>query len=171
MKNNREASAAFRKMKMWFCGAQISLCVSVIALLIFPFLGNEYYTELPLPHKVNSAVFWSGLLGELVFYIMAACYKRKYLSAEGAADRGLVGFLAFFRNKEGTIADIFMCLAILVLLISILLHWNNFTVVMIIAASVYLTVQLHSMLNGKIYRVTREKKSKGKGEKHHDESH
>ncbi len=167
MRDNREQFATFQKMKRWFLGAQVSIGVSTGALLAIPFLGNTYFTELPPSYLITGMTFWLGLLGELVCYLMAAIRKKKYVSFEGkecAADKGLVGVLSFFRTKEGMIADIALGIAVVFLVLTVVLDWSGTWTVTTAVVFVFLTLQLHAMLNGKIYRVMREKKQKGKGE-------
>ena len=100
-------------------------------------------------------------------YLMAAICKKKYVSFEGkecAADKGLVGILSFFRTKEGMIADVALGMAVVFLALTVVLDWSGTWTVTTAVVFVFLTLQLHAMLNGKIYRVMREKKQKGKGE-------
>lgn len=173
MRKNRGQREAIRKLRKCLLGICISFGLSTAALLCIPFLGPSYASQLPTSYLITGLLFWLGVIGQAVFYLLAALQKKKYVSLleNDAYVEGPFGIIGLFRNSEAKIADIALAVSVLWLILAILCKWNGSWQVMLPVTAFYLSLQLHSLLNGRIYNILRTKTMKDKGDRKNDNNH
>lgn len=174
MKQWREQIYQMRKVRKLFKTAVFGVVLSTVALLAIPFLESTHTNELPVSYMITGALFWIGILIEIVFYIFAASGLRRYDTLSGEAPstkRGFVGFFAFFRNAEARIADIAMFVSLAWLLITVLAKWTGDFAVMSSVILCFLSVQLHGILNGRVYEFVKHSTNHKKGEKNYEDKY
>lgn len=143
-----------RRFVAWFNAVFAMAGVGWLALLSISFL---HMIKEPLQTYLSYVIagcFWGSLLVELLaVWQCGRC--RKLLRKSGSIEKNgwrAVGILSFGRNREGTIADLCMICAGLVVTVLIVLKVNTVWLVMGSVLLLFLTIQLHCLLNGKNYR-------------------
>lgn len=172
MKQCRKQIYQIRKVKRLLKSAVFGVVLSTVALMIIPFLDSSHSNELPVSYMITGALFWIGIMVEIVFYILAALGLRKYNALSGEAankKRGAVGFFTLFRNAEARVADIVMFVSLAWLLVTVIAKWTGTFAVMSSVILCFLSIQLHGILNGRVYESIKYSTHQVKGEKHNED--
>ena len=104
-----------------------------------------------------AGIFWLGILVGVLFLILTIKQKNfviKKLKQHGNRIRRFknIGIISFFRNNIASVADIFLILMIILLIVLMIFKVNIEWLVILNIVFLYLSIILHSFLNGKNYR-------------------
>lgn len=123
----------------------------IISIIFIKLIDNELTFK-----KVIALLFWLCVIFEQIFFWLSNNKRKKLENQLINEDKLIVNYLqpglvSFFRNKEATVADIaFISSSVLLTVLSVnssKIGWLILSTV----AMVFLTFNLHCLLNGKNY--------------------
>lgn len=144
-----------RRFVVWVKVSFTMVGLAALALISISFL--HLLTE-PLQTYLSYLVagcFWGSLLLEVCAVGRCARYRKYMLkSCNGRyEDYGMTpGIISFGKNKEGFIADVTLLISTLWVAVLLVLQEYSVWVVMPSILFVFLSFQLHCLLNGRNYR-------------------
>ena len=135
----------------------IALAVfETVILCLIPF-----FSRTSAPNKISteayilSALFWTSILAEIFFVISASKIRKriKHQTHEKDADMHLLpGIISFFKNPEAIICDVILFISIIGIIIIIALNVKTKWIIMSGVLTLFISFNLHCILNGKNYR-------------------
>lgn len=141
--------------------------LSAAAILIIPLTENAEGRTLA---NVIALAFWVGLIWEQILFWMANSIRKKIQSRRKRKPvTGRPGIFTFGANPAGLICDVVMGLSLVATVLWIVLDVSSFWLVTATLAVLWLTLNLHCIVNGKTYRyisaIQKSKKGAEKNEK------
>ena len=104
---------------------------------------------------IIAAAFWISIVMECVFSHLST-YERKYVERKEYRNRTLKhsqpGVISFFKNLEATIVDIILFLSAIIVVIIAWLQVKTGWMIITCTSVLFLSFNLHCILNGKNYR-------------------
>lgn len=143
-----------RRFMAWLNTMFAMAGIGWLALLSISFLHLMAEPLKTYMSYIIACCFWGSLLVE-VFATWQCARYRKQLRKSGRAEKNGwkdVGILSFGRNREGTIADLGIVCASLMVAVLIVMKVNTVWLVIGSVLLWFLAIQLHCLLNGKNYR-------------------
>lgn len=134
------------------------LCTHAATFLLMP-LASKYAEQ---THRISlivlGSVFWAAMLAGYVFLVIANVHRRQFVRKKLDGDYKMnsrIGALTFFANTPATIADITLFVSIaafgIMLLFKATENYGTFVMLFLLD----LTLNLHCILNGRIYKTTK----------------
>lgn len=154
-----------KKIKILFWAAVASL-----ALLSLTFSAMPHATRISeATNKVSILIvggaFWFFLAVSCALIIWAIVERKRFMrfDANRRFKTGkLPGVITFFRNVPAIVADVIMILSAVAFVLTQIVWEVDLYLQFYLLSLLVLSVNMHSMFNGKIYRVTKYKAEKYK---------
>ncbi len=145
----------FRRATLFLKLAITCAALSACAILLLPLCGAFDDNTKSLSKIILPVVFWGGFAMELIFFgISNAIGKklRKQILHGKRLRKAPLGIAAFGSNKEARICDIILCAAAVLMVGLLLGRVRTAWLVTLSVALLFLSFNLHCILNGRHYR-------------------
>lgn len=143
-------------------------CIGFLLLLCIPLVDTTGYQIQKLGALLLAAIFWLCIMLE-IFFTFRCKRERVRLEKEHYRSRWmrhmLPGVISFFKNLEATVADIILVITVISTVIVILSRVSSGFISIGSIAILFLSFNMHCLLNGKNYRY---KKAFYKHQKEHE---
>lgn len=138
----------------------ISLAIlEFILFLCIPFVNIDGSSAQRIGAYILASCFWICIIVEGVF-VHLSTKIRKRLNKKDFHSRALKyahpGIISFFKNSEAIIVDIILYVSAIILMIIVWARVKNEWVFMINYSVLFLSFNLHCILNGRNYRYLKE---------------
>lgn len=145
------------------CLSGIGCLISGISLIFIPLVDLSGSTSQKVFAMIVAAVFWLGLVTEIVFFILAnrqcKAIEKGLTKKNGKSFKNApVGVISFFQCREAMVADIISALSLVVLIMLIIFNVSNDWIFVCFAVTFFLSFNIHCFLNGKNYKYLKEYK-------------
>lgn len=128
----------------------------LISILAFVFSSASFMLFYFVDYQKNNftkalgyllpAIFWLGLIIAVVMQILIS------LKLKMEVTKNKIGVVSFFKNKYAVVFDVLMIVSIIITLILLVKHVNNFIVFLIISLLI-ISFEMHCILNGKYFNT------------------
>lgn len=149
-----------KKYRFYLLASLCACFVSAVSLAVIPFSDLDTAGVPRVLAYVAAAVFWTGLIIEIIFFIPAhrSCSNiEKTLEQNGrrTLKNQKPGLITFFSCKEACVVDILCVVSLLTAAVMIIfnLNYSFFTAVIIVFI---ISFNLHCFFNGKNYKYLKE---------------
>ena len=150
-----------RRIKRLFWLSVLCFTVMSVTFLIMPVASSiTTSSERQFPFLVGT-IFWISAVTGYVLVVTANSKRRWFLIHRTDAKVNMnchCGFLTFFSNTIATVFDSILITSIVVAVITVFTDWKNTFLPYILLFLITLSLNLHSMFNGRIYKVTKYKR-------------
>lgn len=146
------------KRLFWLSVAFIVLASS--AFLFMPLTVEANQNKRILMIAIGSS-FWTLSAASYIFLILADKQRKWLINNRGNGNVRmdcLPGLISFFTNIPGTVFDVVMFTSLITLIIIAFTKWRYDYISYILLFLFYLSLNLHSMFNGRIYKSTKFKR-------------
>lgn len=146
-----------KKIKRLFWLAVAFIAVASGTFLLMPLVTDATQNRRMLAMAIGIA-FWLSSIAGYALLIAANIERRWFIShrADGNLKMNcLPGVISFFQNILGTVFDVIMFMSLVMLLIIAFTKWRYDYISYILLSLFYLSLNLHSMFNGRIYKSTK----------------
>lgn len=127
--------------------------LSIVLIPLYSMMGDE--KGAPISY-VGTVLLWIGIIGG---YISLFLFYRQYKQLDV---KGRIGVITFFRNRYASIVDLMLILAVVLIVVLALLNTGTVWIFSLLFGIVFLLVNLHCILNGRVYHTLLSKKRSGK---------
>lgn len=130
--------------------SMLSMLAATIGLACIPVLSE--FTALSY---CAAAVFWLGVIFQQVFFWIGNAGRKKMEQKVFRVKRGgkgALGIICFGSNRKATICDCVMFASIIAVVLEIAFSAKQDWLIMISLVALFLSFNLHCVLNGKNYR-------------------
>lgn len=146
----------YKRFRLRFQFAMICALLSSLALALIPLVNVEGVGSAKIFAYIVGAIFWLGVIAEQILFWLANSDRKvleRRLRRKNCKTIGKIppGVLAFFRNAEATVSDIVLFIAAIIVAVLMIVDVNNKWLTMISIAIMFLSFNLHCLLNGKNY--------------------
>jgi hypothetical protein len=139
-----------------------SMIVGSLALFSIVFLGvgNDGTTGSAVKNNAVALLFWISLITAQAAFWTANSKRRKMEKnmkekkdrKAGKEKKGGMGLFSFFRNIPAAVFDLLLILSVIMILVITAMRINSNLPVIGTVSLLYLSVNLHSVFNGRNYR-------------------
>lgn len=145
-----------KKYRFYLLASLCACFVSAVSLAVIPFSDLDTAGVPRVLAYVSAAVFWAGLLAEIIFYILAcrSCSSiEKILKQNGSKTlkNQRIGLITFFSCKEACVVDI-LCLVSFLMAVVMTIFNLNYSFLMAGIIVFIISFNLHCFFNGKNYK-------------------
>lgn len=152
---------SIQKIKRLFWLSIFCFTVMSIAFLIMPTASSSAtYSNRRMLFLVGVA-FWISALAGYALVIIANRERKRFLTHRTDDDVRMncrCGLLTFFSNTIATVFDSILFTSIGVAIITVFTEWKKSSLPYILLFLITLSLNLHAMFNGRIYKVTNYKR-------------
>lgn len=156
---------AIQRITIYYFTSVVALTLMSIVIMFMPWASEQAIITNDNSVRIVGVMFWLlMLLGYGSFGIANAKRKRFWIKRFGRdiQKNYRPGILSFFANKIAEVFDIMMAIFFVVSLIVAFTRWRNtFFFIALLALFVW-AVNMHSLFNGRVYRITKYKKGEKK---------
>ena len=146
-----------KKIKRLFWFAIAFIAVASGTFLLMPLVTEATQNRRMLTMAIGIAFWLSSIAGYAL--LIAANIKRRWFinhKVDGDVKMDcLPGIISFFQNIPGTVFDVIMFVSLVMFLIIAFTKWRYDYISYILLSLFYLSLNLHSMFNGRIYKSTK----------------
>lgn len=150
--------AIIKRVKTNLLLAIIFLSIHAATFLLMP-LASKYADA---THRITlialGSIFWAAMLTGYIFLLIANVHRRQFVKKKLNGDYRMnsrIGVLNFFANTPAIVADIILFVSIAVfgamLLFKAAENYGSFVMLFLLD----LSMNLHCILNGRIYKTTK----------------
>lgn len=146
-----------KKIKRLFWLAIAFIAVASGTFLLMPLVTEATQNRRMLTMAIGIA-FWLSSIAGYALLIAANIERRWFINHKVDGDvkmNCLPGVISFFQNILGTVFDVIMFMSLVMLLIIAFTKWRYDYISYILLSLFYLSLNLHSMFNGRIYKSTK----------------
>lgn len=146
-----------KKNKRLFWLAIAFIAVASGTFLLMPLVTEATQNRRMLTMAIGIA-FWLSSIAGYALLIAANIERRWFINHKVDGDvkmNCLPGVISFFQNILGTVFDVIMFMSLVMLLIIAFTKWRYDYISYILLSLFYLSLNLHSMFNGRIYKSTK----------------
>lgn len=146
-----------KKIKRLFWLAIAFIAIASGTFLLMPLVTEATQNRRMLTMAIGIA-FWLSSIAGYALLIVANIERKWFIShrADGNLKMNcLPGVISFFQNIPGTVFDVIMLMSLVMLLIIAFTKWRYDYISYILLSLFYLSLNLHSMFNGRIYKSTK----------------
>lgn len=119
-----------------------------VTVLLLPFSTNPTDGSLTAAGYISGVIFWTGLLGGSISYIVLCRKYKKELSKER---QRIPAILRFFSNRTAVIIDVCLVIGLAGIIFSRIVTRSS-TVIELISLFLLITsIYLHCLVNGKLF--------------------
>ncbi|MBQ7134424.1 MAG: hypothetical protein IJO20_08030 [Ruminococcus sp.] len=139
-------------------GALISLSVSPLSILL-TFWGdyNGKVLNVIIAYLVG-VLFWAGLISGCAMLFVVNKHRKADKSFR--SKKKLPGVISFFSNQHAMLADVFMAISFVLLLVFLFVPWFNQGVTVVLIAVFLFAFNMHCVLNGMNFKYIQYMKKK-----------
>lgn len=156
---------AIQRIKIYYFTSVVALTLMSVVIMFMPWASEQAITTNDNSVRIVGVLFWLlMLLGYGSFGIANAKRKRFWIKRFGRdiQKNYRPGILSFFANKIAEVFDIMMAIFFVVSLIVAFTRWRNTFFFIALLALLVWAVNMHSLFNGRVYRITKYKKGEKK---------
>lgn len=150
-----------RKIKQLFWSSIACFVLMSVTFLIMPIASSTAtYTDRRVLFLVG-ADFWVSALAGYILVAVANRDRKWFLIHKAGEDVRMdcrCGLLTFFSNTIATIFDSILFTSIGVAIITVFTEWKKGFLPYVLLFLITLSLNLHAMFNGRIYKVTKYKR-------------
>lgn len=142
-----------RKVERLFWLAVAFIVLASGTFLLMPLVNRENQNE-GIWALVIGAVFWVSSIVSYTLLITANVKRKQYLNRQAGGDTKmncLPGMISFFGNVPAIVSDVVMIASVLMLAVA-LTKWKYEYISYVLLFLFYLSLNLHGMFNGRIYK-------------------
>lgn len=147
-------------------------CIGSALLLVVPAVSASGSALVKTGTYVLAGMFWLSIVLEL-FSVFRCSKERQRLERKLYQGRRLTyampGVVSFFKSYEATAADILLFISAIALAVILWIKANNEWATVSFVSLLFLSFNMHCLLNGKNYRYYKVLKDKSREEKNHRE--
>lgn len=146
-----------KRIRRLFWLAIIFIILASASFLIMP-PAVETIQSNRKPVIVIGATFWLSSITSYVLLIAANAERRWFISHRVDGNLRMdcfPGAISFFTNVPGTVFDVIMFTSLIALIVIAFTKWRYDYISYILLSLFYLSLNLHSMFNGRIYKSTK----------------
>ena len=146
-----------KKIKRLFWLAIAFIAVASGTFLLMPLVTEATQNRRMLTIAIGIA-FWLSSIAGYALLLAANIERRWFINHKAYGDvkmNCLPGVISFFQNIPGTVFDVIMFMSLVMLLIIAFTKWRYDYISYILLSLFYLSLNLHSMFNGRIYKSTK----------------
>ena len=146
-----------KKIKRLFWLAIAFIAVASGTFLLMPLVTEATQNRRMLTIAIGIA-FWLSSIAGYALLLAANIERRWFINHKAYRDvkiNCLPGVISFFQNIPGTVFDVIMFMSLVMLLIITFTKWRYDYISYILLSLFYLSLNLHSMFNGRIYKSTK----------------
>ena len=146
-----------KKIKRLFWLAIAFIAIASGTFLLMPLVTEATQNRRMLTMAIGIA-FWLSSIAGYALLIAANIERRWFINHKVDGDvkmNCLPGVISFFQNIPGTVFDVIMFMSLVMLLIIAFTKWRYNYISYILLSLFYLSLNLHSMFNGRIYKSTK----------------
>lgn len=152
---------AIRRIKAYFYTSVCFLTLMSFSIMLMPWASEMANETNDMSVIIVGLLFWLlTLLGYGAFCL--ANFKRKNFwkkrFGRDVQKNYKPGFLCFFTNRIAEVFDIMMAIFLVISVIVAFTPWKNTFFFIALLALLIWTVNMHSLFNGRTYRITKYKK-------------
>ena len=139
----------------------IGCLIAGLSLLFIPMVDLEGTTQQKIFALILAAMFWTGLIVEIVFFVLAnkQCnvIEERLIKKGSKSFKGTkIGVISYFTCREAMIADVLAAFSLLTMIVLIILKFTNDWLFVIVAVVFFFSFNLHCFLNGRNYKYLKE---------------
>lgn len=156
---------AIRRIKTYYFISVVSLTLVSIVIMLMPWASEQAIATNDNSVRIVGVLFWIlTLLGYGSLGIANAKRKRFWIKRFGRdiQKNYRPGILCFSANKAAEVFDIMMVIFFVTSLIVAFTPWKNTFFFIALLSLLIWAVNMHSLFNGRIYRITKYKKGEKK---------
>lgn len=127
--------------------------LSIVLIPLYSMMGDE--KGAPISY-VGTVLLWIGIIGG---YVSLFLFYRQYKQLDV---KGRIGAITFFKNIYASIVDLLLILAVVLIVVLALLNTGTVWIFSLLFGIVFLLVNLHCILNGRVYHTLLSKKRSGR---------
>ena len=139
------------KIRKWLYISILSSFVYSGTILLMPIASENISSNNKVSIMIVGLIFWAFFI---LTYMSLFFAKKKAKSIKTEMKSQSIGLFKFFSNRLAIIADCGLVISIIAFIISLFLPHSLSWLVYIILSILVLTLNLHSIFNGKIYRIS-----------------
>ncbi len=124
----------------------LAFVFSAASFMLFYFVDYQKNNFTKALGYLLPAIFWLGLIIAVVMQILIS------LKSKMEVTKNKIGVVSFFKNKYAVVFDVLMIVSIIITLILLVKHVNNFIVFLIISLLI-VSFEMHCILNGKYFNT------------------
>ena len=146
-----------KKIKRLFWLAIAFIVVASGTFLLMPLVTEATQNRRMLTIAIGIE-FWLSSIAGYALLLAANIERRWFINHKAYGDvkmNCLPGVISFFQNIPGTVFDVIMFMSLVMLLIITFTKWRYDYISYILLSLFYLSLNLHSMFNGRIYKSTK----------------
>ena len=146
-----------KKIRRLFWLAIALIALASLTFLIMP-LAVETTKNKRILTMASGTVFWVSSVTSYALLIAANAERRWFIShkVDGNLKMDcLPGAISFFTNIPGTVFDVIMFTSLIALIVIAFTKWRYDYISYVLLSLFYLSLNLHSMFNGRIYKSTK----------------
>ena len=156
---------AIQRIKICYFISVISLTFLSIVIMLMPWASEQAIATNDNSVRIVGVIFWVlTLLGYGSLAIANARRKRYWIKRFGRdiQKNYRPGILCFSANKIAEVFDIMMAIFFIVSFVVALTPWKNTFFFIALLSLLIWAVNMHSLFNGRIYRINKYKKGEKK---------
>ena len=145
----------------WFAVLFISLMSASVLLMSFAIQMGEQDREVTV---LTGIIFWLSAIAGYVMIAIADTQRKRFIIQKADGDVKMSsrpGILTFFSNVPATVFDVMMILSFLMLVIINFTDLRYEYIAYVLLFMVVLSLNMHCLFNGKIYRIAKYKRTRG----------
>ena len=146
-----------KKIKILFYFSVLALTVMSSTILIMPIVDGKFLVML-------GAAFWIFLVIGYALFVMANFERRWFIRNKMDGNIGmdcLPGVATFFNNIPASVADTAMIVSLIIFVICMLTNLKYEYFSYIILFILLLSLNMHCLFNGRVYKATKIKRIEG----------
>lgn len=151
-----------KKIKLLFWLSAGFIFLASTTFLFMPLTGNVYQPKRTLT-IVLGATLWLSSIASYILLIAANIERRWFIKHKTNGDlrmNCLPGIISFFSNIPATISDVVMFTSFVAFVVIAFTKWKNEYISYVLLFMFYLSLNLHCMFNGRIYKSTKFKRAR-----------
>lgn len=152
---------AIRRIKAYFYTSVCFLSLMSFSIMLMPWASEAAIETNDMSVKIVGLLFWLLIVLGYGAFCLANSRRKKFWKKRFGRDiqkNYKPGFLCFFTNRIAEVFDIMMAIFLVITMIVAFTPWKNTFFFIALLALLIWTVNMHSLFNGRTYRITKYKK-------------
>ena len=155
-----------RRIKKYFWASVVCFVLNAACFLFMPYATEQAEITNRTSLFVTGSAFWLTLLAGIVLLVFANLERRDFARTRLDGDYKMgsrVGIITFFDNIPATVFDILMIVSAIASTILIITKRSNVQLTFIAISILVLSLNMHCLFNGRIYKSTKYKRVRRDG--------
>ena len=156
---------AIQRIKAYFYTSVCFLTLMSFSIMLMPWASEMAIETNDMSVKTVGILFWLLTLLGYGAFCLANSKRKKFWKKRFGRDiqkNYKPGFLCFFTNRIAEVFDIMMAIFLVITVIVACTPWKNTFFFIALLALLIWAVNMHSLFNGRTYRITKYKKGEKK---------